>query len=350
VPGALLLVLAFFTKQSAAPFMVAAALAVSLTAGIRRGLVFAGVAFGSAAAAVAAGQYLTGGWLWIYIYRLHQSHETLLRKIWPETPGVLLDYGFLLLAPIAGCALAAMLRRRLSKSLFFWAAMAATGVVTAAVTSATQGAYDNAYIPAVYFGALFSAACAVELPALAAALRPAAGASWSGKSESRFVGSLRVYALLGLGVLAVHAVTRWLDPSHLVPSPQDQASARRFLAYLTEQGSDVFVPCHPFYNVLAGGSGHLHIMGVNDVYAWPHAITADPRRDNEIRDHFRASVEHSFEAHRWKRVIQDDCGTPPLPGLKGNYRLVEDLALSGRSPRPLTGYPCSPRYVWLPRG
>jgi hypothetical protein len=352
VPGALLLVLAFFTKQSAAPFMVAAAVAVSMTAGIRRGLVFAGVAFGSTAAAVAAGQYLTGGWLWIYIYRLHQSHETLLRKIWPETPAVLLDYGVLLLAPIAGCVLAAAIRRRVSKVLFFWAAMAATGLVTAAVTSATQGAYDNAYIPAVYFGALFSAACAVELSALAAALRPAvAGASWSaGKSEGAFVGALRVYALLGLGVLSAHVVTRWLDPSHLVPSADDRASARRLLAYLTEHGSDVFIPCHPFYNVLAGGSGHLHIMGVNDVYEWPHAITADPRRDAEIRDHFRASVEHSLEAHRWKLVIQDDCGTPSLAGLKGNYRMVEDLALSGRSPHPLTGYPCSPRYVWVPKG
>jgi hypothetical protein len=219
------------------------------------------------------------------------------------------------------------------------------------VTSATQGAYDNAYIPAVYFGALFSAACAVELPALAAALRPAvAGAAWSaGKSES-VVGSLRLYAFLGLGILSTHAVTRWLDPSHLVPSPEDRTSAWRFVAYLTEHGSDVFVPCHPYYNVLAGGSGHLHIMGVNDVYAWPHAITADPRRDSEIRDHFRASVEHSFEAHRWKLVIQDDCGTPALAGLKGNYRMVEDLALSGRSPHPLTGYPCSPRFVWIPRG
>ena len=86
VLGALLLVLGFFTKQTAAPFMVAAAASVALTSGIKRGLVFSAVAFGSTTTAILVGQYLTDGWLWIYIYRLHQSHETLFERIWPETP------------------------------------------------------------------------------------------------------------------------------------------------------------------------------------------------------------------------------------------------------------------------
>ena len=108
VIAALLLVLGFFTKQTAAPFIVAAAASVFLTSGIRRGLVFSGAAFGSTAAAILAGQYLTGGWLWIYIYRLHQGHETLFEKIWPETPRVLFDYGFVLLGPIAAWLLFAV--------------------------------------------------------------------------------------------------------------------------------------------------------------------------------------------------------------------------------------------------
>ena len=114
VLGALLLVLGFFTKQTAAPFMVAAAASVALTSGIERGLVFSAVAFGSTTAAILVGQYLTDGWLWIYIYRLHQSHETLFERIWPETPRVLFDYGFMLLVPIAACLLVVAFRRRLS--------------------------------------------------------------------------------------------------------------------------------------------------------------------------------------------------------------------------------------------
>ncbi len=352
VLGALLLVLGFFTKQTAAPFMVAAAAAVALTSGIRRGLAFSAVAFGSTAAAILVGQYLTDGWLWIYIYRLHQSHETLLEKIWPETPLFVVDYGFVLLVPIAACLLFVALRRRLSRRLFYWASMAGTGLATAAVASATAGAYDNAYIPAVYFGALLSAACAVEVPALAAGLRASTdGAVWSlGERHRPSRGSLRVFALLGLGLLSVHAMVRWMDPSPHVPNQQDQAEARGLLAYLTEQGPAIFVPCHPFYSVLAGGGGHLHIMGVNDVYTWPRTITSDPDRDRAIKDRFRGSVTSSFRSRRWKMVILDDCATPRLFGLNTHYRLVEDLARSGKAPRSLTGYPCAPRYVWLPRG
>jgi hypothetical protein len=351
VLGALLLVLAFFTKQTAAPFMVAAAAAVALTSGIKRGLVFAAVAFGTTTTAILVGQYLTDGWLWIYIYRLHQSHQTSFAKIWPETPLILFDYGFVLLIPIAACLLFVAFRRRLSRRLFYWASMAATGLATAAASSATQGAYDNAYIPAVYFGALLSAACVVELPALAAGLRASAdGTVWSMAGHGRpWLGSLRVYGLLGLGVLSAHAAIRWLDPSPHVPSPQDHAAARRLLAYLTEQGPEILVPCHPFYSVLAGGGGHLHVMGLNDVYSWPRTITSDPGRDAAIKDRFRESVMSSFASRRWRMVIQDDCFTPRLFGLNRYYRLAEDLARSGKAPRSLTGYPCAPRYVWVPR-
>jgi hypothetical protein len=351
VLGALLLALGFFTKQTAATFMLAATAAVALTSGLRRGLLFAAVAFGSTATAVLAGQYLTDGWLWIYIYRLHQGHETLASRIWPETPLVLLEYGFTLLVPVAAWLLLAALRGRLSKTLVYWAIVALAGAATAAVASATQGAYDNAYIPAVYFGALLAAAATVELAALAAQLPVAAdGSAWSlGNRPGLRVGSLRIAGLLGLGLLSAHAATRWLDPSAHVPTRQDLAAATSFLAYLGAQGPEILVPGHPFYSVLAGGRGHLDIVGVSDVYAWPRSITSDPARDAAIKDRFRESVAGSFKARRWKLVIGDDCATPRLFGLNTYYEPVEDLARSGRAPRSLTGYPCTLRYVWAPR-
>jgi len=349
--GALLLVLGFFAKQTAAPFMVAAAASVLLTSGLRRGLAFSGAAFGSTAGAILAGQHLTGGWLWIYVYRLHQGHDAFLEKVWPETPRVLFDYGFLLLGPVVAWLLLAALRRRLSKRLFHWATMAAAGLATSAVSSATQGAYDNAYIPAVYFGALLSAACVVEVAASAAALRPSTDeASWSLRGgSSGGLGSLRLYAFLGLGLLSAHAVVRWPDLSLAVPSREDVANARGLLAYLMARGPNVMVPCHPFYSVLAGGAAHLHVMGVNDVYAWPRTITSDPARDAAIKDRFRESVRQSFESRRWSVVVLDDCATPRLFGLESRYRLALDLTRTGIAPRAFTGYPCTPRYVWVPR-
>jgi hypothetical protein len=351
VIGALLLALAFFTKQTAAPFMVAAAVAVALTSGLWRGLVFSAAAFGSTTAAILAGQSLTNGWLWIYIYRLHQGHQTQLERIWPETPVILLDYGVMLLVPVAACLALAALRRRLSRGLLYWGAMAATGLATASVASATQGAYDNAYIPGVYFGALFSAACVVEVSALAADLGAAAERADRsiGVRLRGWRGSVRTFGLLGLALLSAHAVVRWPDPSALVPTGQDRTQASRLLAFLEEQGPEIFVPCHPYYNVLAGGTGHFHAMGVSDVGAWARSITSDPGTDAAIKARFRESVASSLQSRRWKMVIQDDCSPARFFGLRAYYRLVDDLARTGRAPRPLTGAPCVPRFVWLPR-
>jgi hypothetical protein len=89
-------------------------------------------------------------------------------------------------------------------------------------------------------------------------------------------------------------------------------------------------------------------MGINDVYAWPRTITGNAARDAALKDRFRESVASSFKSRRWKSVIQDDCFTPRLFGLTRYYRLSEDLAAGGKATRLLTGYPCTPRYVWLP--
>jgi len=350
VLGAVLLAAGFFAKQTAAPFLVAAAASVALTSGLARGMAFAAVAFGSTGAAILAGQLLTRGWFWIYVYRLHQSHAILFERMWPETPRVLFGYGFLLLVPVAACFLLAGFRARLSRRLVHWTVMAGTGVLTSAVASAAQGAYDNAYIPAVYFGALLSAACAVELPALAGDLPAAGGAAWSlGGRPRPWRGSVRAFGVLGLALLSAHVAVHWLDPTLHVPSGQDRAQAASFLAYLKEQGPDVFVPAHPFYNVLAGGTGHMHVMGLNDLYAWPRSITGDEARDAAIKERFRESLIRSFSSRRWSRVVQDDCATPRLFGLERYYEPVLDLARTAQAPRALTGYPCAPRFVWMPR-
>ena len=232
--------------------------------------------------------------------------------------------------------------------------MAAAGLATAAVSSATQGAYDNAYIPAVYFGALLSAACVVELAALAAALRRFDGRD--GLVGGRAPGAL---ARIAADLRSSRPGTA-LRPRHdpmagpITPASHGQEDTRkreRLLAYLTEQGPEILVPCHPFYSVLAGGTGHLHVMGLNDVYAWPRTITSDPGRDAAIKERFRESVMALL------RDPGDGSGscwtTAPRRGSSGSsryYRLVEDLARSGKAPRSLTGYPCTPRYVWAPRG
>src|SRR4029453_18735608 len=106
------------------------------------------------------------------------------------------------------------------------------------------------HIPAVYFGALLSAACVVEIPALAAGLKASMDeAVWSTGGPPRPCLRwpwARVVGLLGLGLLSAHAMIRWLDPSPHVPDQQDRVKAGRLLDYFVQQGPQVFLPFHPF--------------------------------------------------------------------------------------------------------
>ena len=224
---------------------------------------------------------------------------------------------------------------------------AGCAVATAAVGSATQGAYDNAYIPAIYFGALFAAVSAVELPATLSG-HPSAGTEVWGSVRARRPHLTRVLTVATLSLLAVQILFHWFPSRPHRPSWKQTARARRFIAVLRTLGPKVFVPYHPYYNVMAGGQGHTHIMGVNDAMAWAKRITGDPARDRKIKAAFRRSIYQSFRKGRWSAVIHDRTWTHQLPGLRFNYVRDRDLLRQDAAPRMLTGNPCAPRFIWVP--
>jgi hypothetical protein len=361
---------AFFTKQTAAPFIVAAAVAMALTAPWRHALLFSTLTFTSCAGLTLIAQHMTGGWFWIYIYKLHQSHELMWNLIWPDTPMKIFSHGFLIWGLGAAWLVAAGSRRSLSHPLFFWFVMAGCGLATSAVGSATQGAYKNALIPAVYFSAIWAGGAVLEIPRLLSTTRgpaPLAEASplrWvisnlsPGPSRSNRTvavgrsspGWLVPIVSIGcFGLLGAHLIIRWFDPTPLVPSVGQERRARRHISLLRMLGPDVFVPYHPYENVIAGGDGHLHVMGINDIHTWAETITGNPARDRKIRAAFRASIRRSFVKRRWTAVIHDRTYTHQLFGMRRSYRLKKDLADSGMAPSMQTGNPCSPRYLWVPR-
>ncbi|HEX4461111.1 MAG TPA: glycosyltransferase family 39 protein, partial [Polyangia bacterium] len=71
--SALLLVAAFFAKQTAAPLMLAVGLAL-LATDRRAAIVFAATLALVGLPALWLMQRATGGWFWFYVYRVHQSH------------------------------------------------------------------------------------------------------------------------------------------------------------------------------------------------------------------------------------------------------------------------------------
>ena len=330
-----------------------AAVGTLLISGWRYALGFSAITGALIAGGVLVGQHVTDGWFWVYIYKLHQGHSTDWAKVWKLTPLELLYHSALLWFVGVCWAAVGVAARRVSKTLVFWMLAALCGLATSAVSSATQGAYDNAYIPGVFFVVAFAAAAAVELPALAAGRPEGPGCGphrrlWGSARPVVRPQFSRVLGLMLLSLLSAHILVHWFRTLPHRPTARLRAQAGRLISELRSLGPDVFVPYHPYYNVLAGGKGHMHIMGVNDAADWAKKITGDPARDRRIKADFRRSIFETFRQNRWSAVVFDRTYTHQLPGLRIRYRLRRDLLRWDASPPVLTGNPCRPRYVWLP--
>src|SRR5690606_16838240 len=140
---------------------------------------------------VLLGQRLTGGWLWTWIYELHQLHAFNAERFRSKTWGMFIHAAphlALLVAVLLGVGLGLAARRarqlralarersggspgmwlrgawlglRTVRGPIVWGVFAAAGLLVSALGYSTQWAEPNAFIPGVCFGALF---LAVALP------------------------------------------------------------------------------------------------------------------------------------------------------------------------------------------
>ncbi len=372
--------LAYFAKQTAVFFIVAAGLAqLLLRARLLPVLVITvGVVAGLGTLAY---DRITDGWFWFYIYDLHQSHQTDSTFVWSKAPRHLwLHARWLYLGCGAAVILwtfAAVYRRRLAPHAPLWLMGAVAGVAAATVGRSTQWAFDNAYIPGVVLPAIFCAVAAAEARGLLASGAGSASdaSGWRAWVDARpglaAACAWVPVALVGIQVLAtgVPESRRW------VPDPQQRSEARRFLVQLQRLGreGEVLVPYHPYYSVLAGGPGHGHIMNVNDV-GWTRRGAgggllgdASKRRSKVLAarrslvrsirsslrsDRFVAVIHDRNVVRRWTRRGQRAVLRPhgaylaQLPGLTTHFRLEMDLAWLRAAPRTLSGNPSAPRFVW----
>jgi hypothetical protein len=263
VLGALLLALAFFTKQTAAPFMVAAAASVALTAGIKRGLVFSAVAFGSTTTAILVGQYMTE-WM---VVDLHRSTPPESRD--PVREDLARDPSRL--APLRLRASPSHRRMRPVGGRQAQAVPSALplgryggrGSGDGGRGSATQGAYDNAYIrPSTSVrSCLRRAWSSSRRSRRGSGPRPATPSGPLASPTDPGADRCGPWAFSAWGSFPPHAMIRWLDPSPTCPAGRTARKRGGSWLNLTNGGPEVFVPCHPFYSVLAGGRGHLHVDG-----------------------------------------------------------------------------------------
>jgi hypothetical protein len=319
-----LVALAFHTKQTAVVFVLASGIAGLLIAP-RQIWAYAGTIAVIDGGGVLLGQWLTDGWLWTWIYEMHQLHafnaERFRSKTWGmfmhAAPGVTLLL-FVLLGVGLGLGIrrAKQLRRllrehpdgatpalawlrgavlglRAVRGPIYWAVMAVAGLLVSALGYSTQFAEPNAFIPGVCFGAAF---LAVALPDSCLRRDDLAGV----------LGLRRMVEKLGLILLALQLLFSllvepryqpiqdrglagmrdsytWQDPWRTIPRPEqrEQASAlRRELETLQLGTGQTLLALHrPWWPILAGGSGHVGAMGITDVTPPQRALLEQALRE-----------------------------------------------------------------------
>jgi hypothetical protein len=332
VVAALILIAAFFVKQTASVFMPALGLAL-LAAAPRVAIAYAATLVLVGLPALWLENHASHGWFWTYVSLLHRQHDFYPARAFLGTPGRLA----LLIGPGALLVPWALARRR-SPGLVYATFIGCAGIVAACLSFGTQWAFSNAFMPGIF------------LPAIAIGV--AAGRLLDARTEPPpRHRPTAVYALLAMALLCAPGglnpgVARLLpsawgldatakptgyDPRRFIPTARDRAAGDALLARLAAVDGDVLIPFHPFYPHLLGKRTFLHRMGVLDI--WRAGLGA-PR-----------GLADALVQQRFAVVVMDDKieGNWQLwPGLLGHYRDTEPIA----GPSVVSGSPTTPRH-WL---
>jgi hypothetical protein len=328
--SALLLVAAFFTKQTASPFMIAlgiALLAINWRIAISYSLTLAIVGL----PLLWWANHSSGGWFWTYVFKLHQSHEFFRARAYVGTPLWLIALlgPSLLLIPWA-------IARKRSPGLLYATWFALVGAAVACVGFGTQWAHINALVPGIFFPAI--------------AIGTAGGRLISDKpprNRPHLVFSLMMSGLLlAPGILIktlgnrvprdwawhLHPLTGY-DPRPYVPTREDRARGDELISRLKNANGEVLIPFHPFYGYLAGKNSYLHRMGVMDIQR--AGIKAQGLAEAIDQQKFAVAVFDDKIDGNWFY----------WPHMLEKYSVTETIA----GPRCIAGAQTQPKYVLTPK-
>ncbi len=334
VVAALILVAAFFVKQTAAPFMIAFGVALLLAAP-RTAVVYGATLAVVGLPALWLANRASDGWFWTYISVLHRKHDFFPARAYLGTPGRLA----LILGPAILLVPWALARRR-SPGLVYATFIALAGIAAACTSFGTQWAFTNAFMPGVMLPAIAIGVAAGRLVddtrEPPPRLRPAAVYLLLALSLLTAPGGLLPVAARVLpeswGLNALRNPTGY-DPRLFIPTARDRAAGDALVAKLRATDGEVLIPFHPFYGHLAGKRTYLHRMGVMDI--WRAGMGAP-----------RGLVE-ALDAHRFALIVMDDkieTNWQMWPRLLDDYRIAGTLA----GPRVVSGSATEPRYLLVP--
>ena len=326
IAAGVVLVAAFFAKQTAAPLCVGIALPLLLL-DRRRAVVLGLVGLVGFALCSYLLNSTSDGWYWTYIFRLHQSHQFFTHRALIETPKTLLGIVGPSLLLCLWAALAqwnGRLGERSGLGLWTLLWLGLCGVGASCLSFGTQWAHINAYIPGVFFPALAIGAAAGRLLS-----RPANGRQ-SSAGSAKLLRELLVLGLLSASVL----LPLWrLSPAQHIPSRADWSAAGQLLSRLGAMPGEVLFPFHPFYPHLVGKRTYLHRMGVWDVRG---------TQAGQVRNLYT-----SLRERRFSHIVMDDkveATWADWPDILVYYRVTERF----QGPRVVEGARTVPSLILIP--
>jgi 4-amino-4-deoxy-L-arabinose transferase-like glycosyltransferase len=321
--AALVLSLAFLTKQSALVFAPAAALILVLSQ-VRLAVLFASTFAVLVVASAWMLDRVTDGWYGFYTFAVvrghaivHEMHavfwlDELLR---PCAFGVMLTVAFAMAPRV----------RSLGSSRAPLATAIAALILMSWLSRVHSGGWLNVLIPAhtaVALGSGLGLHALLDQPDHSSARRFA----WLGA----------IMLLLQLAVLAY-------DPRRFLPTAADKAEGDRFINRLRNLPGDVLLTHHGYLPTLAGKRTFAHHMAVIDVMR----STADVAQSKQaLHEEFEAALRE----HRFTAIVIDNADPPFLPSIEWYYRRESRWPYGSQDTWfPRTGAHIRPDLVFVPR-
>ncbi|MEM6295369.1 MAG: glycosyltransferase family 87 protein [Myxococcota bacterium] len=355
IAAGLLMALAFWTKQTAATFVIASGIG-ALWVAPRQAVSYAVTIAIVDGGGVLLGNAVTDGLLWHYIYELHQTHAFNQERFEKKTWGMFLHAGpFVLLALLVGLAqvgrqlraAAPDQRRAMSTDAVYWALMAVTGLLVSALGYSTQWAEPNAFIPGVLMGAI-----------VVGVVFPERG-PWGGVAAAlvtaQILFSLAVEPMYqplqskGWSLATLRQSYAWQRLGRTVPSGQQRANAAALRVEIEAEPAALLAIQRPWWNVLAGHEPHVGSMGITDVLPEDRKDIQAALRA-ELREGGFGSVWLEGEPPRWmsralrdytvRRRLHGEDRIRPLSGYMSEAGMVtpyraDQLWLAPAGPRPM---------------
>ncbi len=328
--GAAILALAFFAKQTGIIY-VAFGGAIVLVVNWRRVPAFVVMAGLLGLGGTWLLDTTTHGWFWIYIRKIHGTHDFNMDRFWKSFENILWHYRALTIVVVLTLLLLVITRiargplPRATHPFFLWTAAFAVSTVIGAVGWGTEFAHFNAYMPAFLHGAL---AAGAAIPAIYAVAR----VWWGVRSHGELVANLA--ALAAAIPLAFTCWTYRWNPQRYIPTEKDRSAGAKLVERIRSIEGDVWMPSHPWYLHLAGKTPHVHRMGIKDVTA---------RQPREV-----IGLDDALRTHAFSALVLDERDVNlELPGVLQFYRPAFKLPPDER-PRVFTGAAIQPDAIWVP--